>query len=80
MAEVIGVTEVQEMEVNVKLLKAKLEKARNAENTSVACARIAAAIIGAQAKDSFLMTEGSPPNSFHTSSGSNGDSSCCVMS
>ena len=80
MTDVVGLTEVQEMEAEVKLLKAKLEKAKNAENTSVACSRIAASVTAAQAKDGFLVTEGSPPNVFHTSAGSGGEAGYCVIS
>ena len=79
MAEV-GVTELQEMEAEVKLLKTKLEKVKEAENTSAACSRIAASVTSAQAKDGFLTTEGSAPNSFHTSAGSGGEAGCCVVS
>lgn len=79
MSEVVGVTELQEMEAEVKLLKAKLEKAKDAENTSVACSRIVASVTAAQSKDGFLVTEECPPNRFHTSQ-SGGDGGCCVIS
>eukprot|EP00536_Pseudo-nitzschia_multiseries_P008701 jgi/Psemu1/305927/fgenesh1_kg.226_\ len=80
MLEVVGLTEVQEMESEVKLLTAKLEKVEKAEDMSTACSRIATSVASAQANDSFLATEGSVPNKFHTSLVSGGESGCCVIS
>jgi hypothetical protein len=80
MTEVVGITELQEMVAEVKLLHTKLEACRKAENTSVSCARIATSVAAAQARDGFLVTEGSAPNQFHTSAGTAGESGCCVVS
>eukprot|EP00529_Nitzschia_sp_RCC80_P040062 CAMPEP_0113472212 /NCGR_PEP_ID=MMETSP0014_2-20120614/17394_1 /TAXON_ID=2857 /ORGANISM="Nitzschia sp." /LENGTH=80 /DNA_ID=CAMNT_0000364905 /DNA_START=383 /DNA_END=625 /DNA_ORIENTATION=+ /assembly_acc=CAM_ASM_000159 len=80
MSEPIGITEVQEMELEVKLLKRKLEDIRKSDNTSVSCSRILSSISSAQAKDGFLSTEGSTPNQFHTSAGTAGESECCIVS
>lgn len=80
MAEVVGITELQEMEAEVKLLTAKLDSSKKAENTSVSCSRIATSVASSQSKDGFLVTEGSAPNQFHTSAGTAGESGCCVVS
>jgi len=80
MSEIVGVTELQEMEAEAKLLQAKFEKVKEAENMSAACSRIATSVTSAQANDGFLTTEGSVPNSFHTSAGSGGEAGCCVVS
>ncbi|VEU33635.1 unnamed protein product [Pseudo-nitzschia multistriata] len=80
MSEIVGLTEVQDMEAEVKLLKAKLEKVEKAENMSKACSRIAAAVSSNQENDAFVLTEGSLPNKFHTMTGSGGEAGCCVVS
>jgi hypothetical protein len=80
MTEVVGITELQEMEAEVKLLQIKLEACKKAENTSVSCPRIATSVSSAQARDGFLATEGGAPNQFHTSAGTAGESGCCVVS
>jgi uncharacterized protein (DUF3084 family) len=80
MAEVVGITELQEMEAEVKLLRTKLEATKKAESTSVSCSRIATNVASEQAKDGFLVNEGSAPNQFHTSAGTSGESGCCVIS
>jgi hypothetical protein len=80
MSEVIGITELQEMEAEAKLLKVKLGKVKEAENMSVACSRIVSAVNSPQANDGFLVTEGGPPNKFHSSAGGGGESGCCVVS
>ena len=80
MSEVVGITEVQEMEAEVKLLQAKLEKVKSAETMSTACSRIVASVNSPQPNDGFLPTEGSPPNKFHTNAGSGGESGCCIIS
>mmetsp|Transcript_20036 Transcript_20036/g.43580 ORF Transcript_20036/g.43580 Transcript_20036/m.43580 type:complete len:81 (-) Transcript_20036:3021-3263(-) len=80
MSEVVGLTEVQEMESEVKLLRAKLEKVVKAESLASACSRIATSVASAQANDAFLTTEGSVPNKFHPSAGSGGKRGCCVIS
>lgn len=80
MSEIGGITELQLLEAEVALLENKLEVAKNAESTSVSCSRIAGSISAAQAKDGFLVTEGGVPNQFHTSAGTAGKKSCCVIS
>ena len=80
MSEVGGITELQLLEAEVQLLKKKLELAKGAENTSACCTRIIASVNSAQARDGFLVTEGSAPNQFHTSAGTAGEKSCCVVS
>ena len=80
MAEVGGITELQLLEAEVDLLKKKLELAKGAEDTSAVCTRIIASVNNAQARDGFLVTEGSAPNQFHTSAGSSAEGGCCVVS
>ena len=80
MADIVSITELQEMEAEVKLLKAKDQMVKKAENTSVSCSRIVTSVSSAQAKDGFLATEGSTPNQFHTSAGASGEAGCCVIS
>ena len=80
MSEPVGAAELQEMEAEVKLLQEKLEKVKGAENMSSACSRIVTAITSSQTNDGFLSTEGSVPNKFHSSTGSGGDTGCCVIS
>jgi len=80
MVDVVSITELQELEEEVKLLKTKEEMVKKAENTSVSCSRIVTSVSSAQAKDGFLATEGSAPNQFHTSAGAAGESGCCVIS
>lgn len=80
MSEVGGITELQLLEAEVALLKKKLEGAKGAEKTSACCSRIVASVNSAQAKDSFLVTEGSGPNPFHASAGTAGEKGCCAVS
>ena len=80
MSEVGGITELQLLEAEVQLLKKKLELTKSAEETSACCSRIIASMNSAQARDGFLVTEGSAPNQFHTSAGNVGEKSCCVVS
>ena len=80
MSEIVGVTELQEMEAEVKLLQEKVQKVRGAENMSTACSRIVNAITSSETNDAFLLTEGNVPNKFHTAAGSGGDTGCCVIS
>lgn len=80
MADIVSITELQEMDAEIKLLKTKEEMVGKADNTSVACSRIVTSVSSAQAKDGFLATEGSSPNQFHTSAGTAGESGCCVIS
>ena len=80
MSEVVGVTEIKEMEAEVKLLKGKLQKVKKAETMSKACSRIVASVNSPETNDSFLSTEGSVPNRFHSSAGSSGESGCCIVS
>mmetsp|Transcript_127322 Transcript_127322/g.179703 ORF Transcript_127322/g.179703 Transcript_127322/m.179703 type:complete len:82 (-) Transcript_127322:62-307(-) len=75
-----GITELQLLEAEVQLLKKKLELTKSAEETSACCARIIGSVNSAQAKDGFLVTEGSAPNQFHTSAGNPGEKGCCVVS
>ena len=74
------ITELQEMEAEVKLLKTKEAMVKKAENTSVSCSRIVTSVSSAQAKDGFLATEGSAPNQYHSSAGASGESGCCIIS
>ena len=80
MADIVSITELQELEAEVKLLKTKNDMVKKAENTSVSCSRIVTSVSSAQAKDGFLATEGSSPNQFHTSAGASGEAGCCVIS
>ena len=80
MAEIGGITELQMLEAEVSLLESKLSVAQKADKTSACCSRIVSSVNGSQAKDGFLVTEGSAPNIFHTSAGGGGDSGCCVIS
>ena len=80
MPDTVSITELQEVEAEVQLLKAKETLVAKAENTSVSCSRIVTSVTAAQAKDGFLATEGSAPNQFHTSAGTAGESGCCVVS
>ena len=79
MSEIVGITDVEELEKEVALLEKKLELAKDAENTSLACERIIGSINSSQAKDGFLVTEGNGPNQFHTPAAL-GESGCCVLS
>ena len=80
MTEVVGITEVQELEAEVKLLQIKLEVCKKADNKSVSCTRIVTSVASAHGKDGFLVTEGTAPNQYHTSAGATGESGCCVVS
>lgn len=79
MSEVVGPTELQIMEADVKLLQAKFKKVKEAENMSTACSRIVASVNDKAPNDAFLVREASPPNKFH-SSGAGGEGGCCVVS
>lgn len=80
MSEIGGITELQMMEAEVKLLQKKLDVVQGADKTSVSCSRIASSISATQNKDGFVVTEGSAPNIFHTAAGTSGESGCCVVS
>ena len=80
MSEIGGITELQLMEAEVKLLKKKLEVVKGADKTSTSCSRITSSIAGSQSKDGFVVTEGSAPNMFHTAAGTSGESGCCTVS
>mmetsp|Transcript_23598 Transcript_23598/g.50196 ORF Transcript_23598/g.50196 Transcript_23598/m.50196 type:complete len:81 (-) Transcript_23598:148-390(-) len=80
MSEVVGATELAEMEAEVKLLQAKFAMVKEAEELSKTCSRIATSVQASSTDDAFLTTEASPPNPFHTSAGSGGESGCCVVS
>lgn len=80
MSETGGITELHMLEGEVRVLRKKLAAVEGAEKTSMGCARIVSSIQGSQAKDGFIVTEGSAPNIFHTSAGTSGESSCCVVS
>ena len=80
MSEIVGATELRELEADVKLLQTKFKKVKEAEPMSKACSRIVASVNAQAPNDAFLVREGSPPNKFHTSSGSGGESGCCVVS
>jgi hypothetical protein len=79
MSEVGGITELQMLEAKVALLEQKVILAKDAENTSVCCSMIVASISSSQAKDGFLVTEGSAPNQFHTVAAP-GEGGCCILS
>ncbi len=79
MSEVIGASELQIMEADVKLVQAKFKKVKEAENMSTACSRIVASINAQAPNDPFLVREGSAPNKFHAS-GTSGEGGCCVVS
>ncbi len=80
MSETGGITELQLLEAEARVLRQKLEIAKGAEKTSMGCSRIVSSVQGLQSKDGFVMTEGSAPNIFHTSAGAGGESGCCVVS
>jgi hypothetical protein len=80
MSEVGGITELQLLQAEAASLKKELEGVKNAENTSVSCKRIAAAIQEAKGMDGFLVTEaGAEKNQFHTSAGASAEGGCCVV-
>jgi BioD-like phosphotransacetylase family protein len=80
MSDVGGITELQLLEKEVALLKMKFEVAQKAEKTSACGSKIVASVNAAQAKDGFLVTEGSAPNLFHTAAGTQNQKPCCVVS
>lgn len=80
MAEGGGITELQMLEAEIALLTKKAELVKGADKTSTSAARIASSINATQAKDGFVVTEGSAPNSFHTAVGTSGEQGCCVVS
>jgi hypothetical protein len=49
-----GITQLQLLQNEISLLKKQLEGVQQAETTSVACARIAQAIVSATSKDHFV--------------------------
>jgi hypothetical protein len=80
MSEIGGITELQLLEGEVKLLKKKLDVAKGADRTSMGCSRIVSSMQGSQTKDGFVVTEGSAPNIFHTAAGTAGETGCCIIS
>ena len=79
MSEIGGATELQLLQHDIALTKKQLEGIQGAENTSVACARIATHIQKAEDVDGFLVTEGGAGhNQFHTS-GPAAEEGCCVV-
>lgn len=80
MSEIGGITELQLLEAEVKLLNKKLEVAKGADKTSMGCSRIVSSIQGWQNKDGFVVAEGGAPNIFHTAAGTAGETGCCVVS
>mmetsp|Transcript_27443 Transcript_27443/g.76952 ORF Transcript_27443/g.76952 Transcript_27443/m.76952 type:complete len:81 (-) Transcript_27443:16-258(-) len=75
-----GITELQMLEAEIRLMADKLKKARAADKTSTSCSRIVSSIVAAESKDAFVTTEGGSPNLFHTSVGSSGGGDgCCVV-
>lgn len=76
MAEVGGVTELQLLENEARLLTKQLDAVQRSEKTSASCARLIAAIQAAEEKDGFVggATEN---NQYHTSAGSSSDGGCC---
>jgi hypothetical protein len=74
-----GITELQMLEAEVALLQTKRDAVKKAEKSSVACTRIIASVHAKEGHDCFLTTEGRAPNPFHSSAGSGGDGSCCVV-
>lgn len=80
MSEIGGITELQLLEAEVKLLEKKLEATAAADTTSSSCSRIVSSVASSQSKDGFVVTEGSAPNIFHTSAGASGEQGCCVVS
>ena len=80
MSEIVGASELQEMEADVKILQTKFKKVKEAEPMSAACTRIVATVNAQSSNDAFLVREGAPPNKFHSSAGSGGESGCCVVS
>ena len=67
MSEIGGATELQLLQHDIALTKKQLEGIQGAENTSVACARIATHIQKAEDVDGFLVTEGGAQPILHTS-------------
>lgn len=78
MADVGGVTELQFLEGEIRLLKKQLDGINKADVTSSSCARVIASIQAAEEKDGFI--GGSMENNqFHTSAGAGGDGGCCTV-
>lgn len=81
MSEVGGITELQLLQAEAASLKKELEGVKKAENTSVSCKRIAAAIQEAKGMDGFLVTEAGEveKNQFHSSASVSAEGGCCVV-
>mmetsp|Transcript_2536 Transcript_2536/g.4332 ORF Transcript_2536/g.4332 Transcript_2536/m.4332 type:complete len:82 (+) Transcript_2536:1053-1298(+) len=80
MAEIGGITELQLLQAEIKILKKQLDGVHGGENTSVACDRIVSHITKAEDHDSFVMKEGgaSEHNQFHNA-GPSAEEGCCVV-
>lgn len=81
MSEVGGITELQMLQSEQAVLKSELNGVKKAENTSVACKRIQAAIQADKDKDGFLVKEAGAveQNVYHTSAGASTEGGCCVV-
>jgi len=81
MSEVGGITELQMLQSEQAVLQSELNGVKKAENTSVACKRIQAAIQAGKDKDGFLVKEGVAveQNAYHTSAGASSEGGCCVV-
>ena len=79
--EVGGITELQLLQADAASLKRELESLKTAENTSVACKRLATAILEAQGNDGFIVKEGGAveENQFHAAASASAEGGCCVV-
>mmetsp|Transcript_50703 Transcript_50703/g.75799 ORF Transcript_50703/g.75799 Transcript_50703/m.75799 type:complete len:83 (-) Transcript_50703:228-476(-) len=81
MAEIGTITELQQLEQDISLLKKELGSVKTAEQSSSVCARILGNIEKSEAQDGFVVKEGgaSEANQFHTSAGTPQGDSCCAV-
>lgn len=77
MAEVGGITELQMLEAEIKLLEKQLDGVKRAEKASVACSRIVASIQAGEESDGFV--GGSSSNQYHSSAGTAAEGGCCAV-
>ena len=79
MGDIGGVTELQILEGEIRLLNKQLDGVKRADNTSSSCARVIQAIQAAEEKDGFVGGS-AEMNSFHASTGAGAEGGCCSVS
>lgn len=81
MSDIGGITELQMLQQQEAVLKSELNGVKKAENTSVACKRLRAAIEAGKDKDGFLVKEAgaAQQNQYHTAAGSSAEGGCCIV-